>query len=341
MKKNRELILVSVCIITYNQEKYIEEAIRGVLSQKGQFKMELIIGDDNSTDNTPLICERYRNEYPEIISFYRNHDNLGLINNYTRTMNKAHGKYIALCPGDDYWIDEFKIQKQISFLEANASFSLSCSNWKNYYQKTDILVDNVESKEGLLACGVSMGEENIQKLLCGKIVGTRDATFCFRRSLYVDFVRKDTVLFTNKEFPCVDLQLVAELLYRGKVHFLEDNTAVYRIQEESASISANQKKMAYFSFGVWKIKLHIWKKYNLSQETIDVFSRGALGGILKYSFLNMDAYLSEQVFAIGKRYLYRFRVSHYLMILASRNKLAHISLVFFLRIYESTTNSKR
>lgn len=115
--------MVSVCMITYNHENFIREAIEGVIMQKTNFPIKLILGEDCSTDNTRKICEEYQQSYPDIIELLPTLTNLGMIPNFIRTLKACAGKYIALCEGDDYWTDPLKLQKQVDFLEVNEEIS--------------------------------------------------------------------------------------------------------------------------------------------------------------------------------------------------------------------------
>ncbi len=111
---------VSIVCIVYNQEKYIEDAIRGFLIQKTSFPFEIIIHDDASTDSTATIIGEYQGRYPDIIKFIKQNEN-----QYSKSPNSilvipvqiARGKYIALCEGDDFWIDSEKLEKQIEILK--------------------------------------------------------------------------------------------------------------------------------------------------------------------------------------------------------------------------------
>lgn len=116
-------IKVSACIITYNQEKYIRECLEGALNQKVDFIYEIVIGEDNSSDGTRQTCVEYAEKYPNLIKFYPREKNLGMIGNWTQTIQNCEGKYIALCEGDDYWTDPYKLQKQVDFLEINEGYS--------------------------------------------------------------------------------------------------------------------------------------------------------------------------------------------------------------------------
>jgi len=122
-------VKLSVSLITYNQKKYIKQAIEGALQQKTNFTWELIIGDDCSTDGTRDILIAYQKKYPRLISLIlhskRNEGVPGKLN-FLSTINAASGKYIALLDGDDYWTDPNKLQKQVNFLEANSDFAICC-----------------------------------------------------------------------------------------------------------------------------------------------------------------------------------------------------------------------
>ena len=103
-------------MITYNHEKFIAEAIEGVVMQKTNFQFELVIGEDCSTDNTRAICIEYQKKYPDIIRLRLPETNQGMMLNWINNINSGRGKYIALCDGDDYWTDPYKLQKQVDFM---------------------------------------------------------------------------------------------------------------------------------------------------------------------------------------------------------------------------------
>lgn len=116
---------VSVAMITYNHEPYIEQAIEGIINQKTTFKIELVIGEDCSDDRTRSICEEYAQKYPDVVRLLPSIVNLGVTPNLIRTLKACSGQYIALCEGDDYWTDMDKLQKQVDFLSVNREFVAS------------------------------------------------------------------------------------------------------------------------------------------------------------------------------------------------------------------------
>ena len=118
--------MVSVCMITYGHEAFIAQAVEGVLMQKVDFEVELIISDDASPDNTSLIVQTIIENHPKgnWIKYFTHSENKGMMSNFVWTLEKCQGKYIALCDGDDYWIDSLKLKKQIDFLRENQDYSL-------------------------------------------------------------------------------------------------------------------------------------------------------------------------------------------------------------------------
>lgn len=119
---------VSVSMTVYNQENYIAEAIEGVLMQKTSFPIELVIADDCSTDGTQRICEEYAERFPGVVRYRRRASNLGMMPNFRKTLMECDGKYVALCEGDDYWIDENKLQTQFDFMETHDDYALVSHN---------------------------------------------------------------------------------------------------------------------------------------------------------------------------------------------------------------------
>ena len=114
---------VSVCMITYNQEKFIAQAIESVMMQQTNFRHELVIGEDCSTDKTREICIEYQEKYPDKIRLLLHEKNLGMMQNFFQTFQACQGQYVALLEGDDYWIAPHKLQKQTDFLDTHPDYA--------------------------------------------------------------------------------------------------------------------------------------------------------------------------------------------------------------------------
>lgn len=126
---------VSVAMITYNHESYIREALDGILMQETNFDFNIIIGEDTSSDNTKSIIQEYIEKFSNKISCTFHVNNLGMMPNFINTLKSCNGEYIAICEGDDYWIDPLKLQKQVDFLESNKDYVIC-------FHKVMILNDN-------------------------------------------------------------------------------------------------------------------------------------------------------------------------------------------------------
>src|SRR5699024_4878444 len=117
---------VSISCITYNHENYIRDTLDGFLMQETEFPFEILIHDDASTDKTPQIIKEYQSRYPNLFNpIYQSENQLskgGISPNLEFNYPRATGKYIALCDGDDYWTNPYKLEKQVQFLERNEKF---------------------------------------------------------------------------------------------------------------------------------------------------------------------------------------------------------------------------
>lgn len=140
MDENKSVVKVTVVIHTFNQEKFISECIKSVLSQDYLESMKLLIIDDASTDKTLEICENYQKSYPErirISALSENELSQGLLVGLNEYL-KIDTKYIAWCDGDDYWIDKSKIRKQVQYLEQNPSIGIVHTSYRILIQDSNV-----------------------------------------------------------------------------------------------------------------------------------------------------------------------------------------------------------
>ena len=166
---------VSICITTYNHEKYIEECLMSIFAQEFSGRYEIIIGNDNSSDNTETIIQKIIAEHPKgnLIKYFNNVPNLGYVKNTLHTFQQAKGKYISVLDGDDYFIDVLKIQKQFDFLETHTDFSAVGGDSLYKYEDQD--------KEEHLFSNHLNAELNKEDLLNLKFFQT--STFFFRKDI--------------------------------------------------------------------------------------------------------------------------------------------------------------
>ena len=171
-------IIVSIICNTYNHEKYIRKCLEGFIMQKTEFKYEVLIHDDASTDRTPIIIREYEEKYPEIIKpIYQIENQYSKGVSITRTfqISRASGKYIAFCEGDDYWIDSHKLQKQVDILEKYQEVDM-CAH-AAYVYKDKKHINNVcpSNANGVLP---------VENIIYGGGAYLATASLLYRRSIY-------------------------------------------------------------------------------------------------------------------------------------------------------------
>jgi glycosyltransferase involved in cell wall biosynthesis len=218
---------VSVVTITYGHEKYITETLDGVLMQEYPGEIEFIIVNDNSPDKSDEIIQQYFTEkaLPEnfIIKYTKHEDNKGMMANFIWALEKATGKYISLCEGDDYWIDSYKLQKQVCFIEKNKNCVLSFTGAKTLRRKNfgNYFTNNYFTK-GIVSKSLFLSNGGAN--FC-------TATLLFDRNI-IDNLPS---FFLNSNVGDFPLALIA--ITKGEIGFLEDLTTVYRQDSENSWIS--------------------------------------------------------------------------------------------------------
>jgi len=131
-------VVVSIDTLSYNHAKYISQCLDGLLKQRTNFAFEILVCDDASTDDTAKLIHEYEEKYPNIVvPLYQieNKYSKGIKMSATYQFPCAKGKYIAICEGDDYWIDENKLQMQVAFLETNPEYGICYTKVKQYIEK--------------------------------------------------------------------------------------------------------------------------------------------------------------------------------------------------------------
>ncbi len=209
-------VLVSVCMIAYRHGQFIADAIDGVLAQNLKGRIELLVSDDVSPDDTREICRRYQSQNPDRIRLLLPERNLGMMPNFLQTLSKCKGRYIALCDGDDYWTDPRKLQKQVDFLEANPDHALC-------FHKAQILVNGTLTEDHIAEPRfAALGRSSVDILdLLRNTNFIHTPTVVFRRSAL-------ELPPEMKHSPIGDYFLYVVLLQHGLAGHLDDTMAVYR-----------------------------------------------------------------------------------------------------------------
>jgi len=243
--------LVSVWLITYNHELYIAEAIESVLRQQTSFAVEIIIGEDCSTDGTRAIVQAYKARYPDRITLFLAEQNMGMVPILRPTHALCRGKYVAMLDGDDYWTDPLKLQKQVDQLERNPSTRF------NAHKVSILHTSSLEIREAPEPRWSGQpGELRLEDFIRHGI-SVHTLSVVFRN----DF---GTLPEWYYELPYPDAALLFMLLRQGgTAYYLTDNMGVYRVHRTGWFSSLTpQHRFAYGVYFLEKITAHLPARYH-------------------------------------------------------------------------------
>ena len=273
--------LISILMITFNQEKFIAQAIESALMQHANFKYEIVIGEDCSTDRTRDIVLEYQEKYADRIKLLLQSENVGMHKNFVDTYYACKGKYIALLEGDDYWTDPNKLQKQVDFLENNPDFAICFHNmWIIDEDKPHLIREsNIKQKE----------ITDINTLARGNYIYTASCVF-----------RNNFIILPDWFYQCPVGDYPLHLLNAqyGKIKFINEIMGVYRVHKggvwENTNLSYRLEK--------WAEMIEILKsKFDSKVNEI-------LNNSLHKSYFELAGYyLKNGNFEKNKFYLTKFR----------------------------------
>jgi len=256
MKKE---IMVSVDMITYKHEAYIAQAIEGVLMQKTDFDFDLVICDDFSPDSTEQIIRDIISTHPKghLIKYFRHPKNIGMQANGLFAVQQCHGKYIALCEGDDYWTNPQKLQKQVDFLEANEDYVLT-------FHPVKILKPDGSFAEDFITTVPENYETQETLARSGNYIHTPSVVF---RNIIKTFPPEFSLS------PIGDYFLYMILAKHGKMKMLEGEMAVYRYGVGIFSLQSKIEK-AKASFKLYSLLISYSDNTYINQILVEKLLSG-------------------------------------------------------------------
>lgn len=272
---------VMVRCATYNQSKYIWDALNGFAIQETDFPFICIVVDDASKDGNQEVIKQYANDNCNVSNAYVSDDDISVymrvphktntncvylfcflkVNLYRKQEKqeiykpyRAVCEYEAICEGDDYWIDPLKLQKQVDFLDSNSNYSFCHTGFSFYYQEKNKFEScpPVPSFSNAIEKMIAILDYNRYRVQTNTVLMRREA---------LNRVYTNSDCF-DKRFFMGDTQLWVLLLEQGDCYYLEDNTAVYRINEESTCRSRDYKKQLRFWISSEEMRLYLFNRLN-------------------------------------------------------------------------------
>lgn len=255
--------IVTIVTPAYNHERYLRETIEGIVAQQTDFPIELIIGDDDSTDRTAEIALKYQQAYPGLIRVLRGNHNVGMHMNAARLVANARGRYLAFCEGDDCWHRSDKLRAQLELLESDPEISLVCSSWRTTSEEGILLVPDV------LAIDKShLHYFGLDDILAGRV---KTVTVCTRTEV-VRQALEHSPLCRAGRYPFGDAPMWVEASRHGRCVCLPQVYAAYRLSRNSATRPADIMDVYRFIAGSCEFDRDALGMYALpqgKQATID------------------------------------------------------------------------
>lgn len=262
VENNIKPVLVSIICLTYNQSKYIRDCLEGFVCQKTDFAFEAIVHDDASTDETQSVIREYAQKYPDIIKPILEKENQyskrdGSLQRIVN--NELRGKYVALCEGDDYWLDPLKLQKQVDFLENNPEYGMCYTDFDIKNEVAGIYEHSLfKNEKSRYPSNYNLREWIIK---AGYVA---PMTWVLKKELWLNLPIVGSPDGTFVRF--------ASYLHDTHVFCLPDVTSVYRIISESASHTSNLKQDYHRFKSLFKTKMQLANLYLEGEEKQNVIS---------------------------------------------------------------------
>lgn len=227
--------IVSVLIVTYNQEQWIAQTIESILAQQTTYPFEVIIGNDCSTDGTQAICESYAAKYDNVrvLSYAKNK---GVVGNWVECIKESSGKYIMNCAGDDYWHNPNKIQLQVDFMEKHPNCVISHTDYDRLLVKTNKIISSYNQTKGITPPTGSIQKE----VLSGK-ERMSAVTLCYRAEELKKYCPLDT--YVSMCFPREDWPTILIMAAYGDIEYIPVSTATYRVGQVSITNTIDYDKI--------------------------------------------------------------------------------------------------
>lgn len=285
--------LVTIKCVVYNEAKYVRKTLEGFVMQKTNFPFLAIVHDDASTDGTQEIIREFEKKYPQIIKgiYEKTGNNLFSRHILDAQMNtwifETGSKYIAMCEGDDWWIDDCKLQKQVDYMEEHPECVLCFTDCHTANEKSEISTYNLLSKhltiptsfeEHLFNAGYIAPPTWLYRSDASKAIGSYDA-------------------YTDDTFA-----MALDLFQQGEIHYMDEVTAIYTVRQGSVANQQNIKKYWNYVKGIGETQLLMADKYDCTSDIKErlLFQRYITDMLLAVD-VNDDEYVQNALIYFEKK----------------------------------------
>ncbi len=305
MELSQEDIKVSVICLAYNHSKYIRQCLDGFIMQKTNFKFEVLIHDDASTDDTANIIREYEEKYPDIIKpIYQteNQYSQGVKIGARFLYPKAKGKYFAFCEGDDYWTEPWKLQKQYDALETHSDCHMCVHTVQCIRENGELIDKQYPNKK------YNLETEKFSDIeICRILFWNMD--YPFQTSSY--FIRKSIIatisLLCATDFSLTngDMQILELAITQGSVYYINEKMSCYRVLSIGSWSATNSRDVQKKNVFRWRrIKSNNYFNQYTNQKYIKYIYK-AIGGDLRSLGAESKDYVTIKQYRPILKYVYK------------------------------------
>jgi glycosyltransferase involved in cell wall biosynthesis len=296
---------VSVLVLAYNVERYVSQALDGVLAQEGDFSYEIVVGEDRSTDGTRAILTDYAARHPGKFRLILRPENLGMNRNFYRTLAECRGTYVALLDGDDYWTSPHKLRKQVEFLESRREYSMCFHNVTVAYEDggTEPHPFHLPERTRRLSRTVPRPTTTLDDIVRGNFIQTCSAVF--RAGLFGE------VPAWCPAMPTYDWPLHILNAQHGPIGYIDEVLATYRVHEG----------------GMWSDRMSRYEEADDVQRmieayrTVDQYLEGRYHRVLEEQVMPLQLKAARLLYAARRRREANRHAAGYLRAALRRKKL--------------------
>lgn len=284
---------ISVAVITYNQQDTIRQTLDSILMQKGDFDIELVIGEDCSQDSTYAICVEYAEKYPNTVKLLPNTHNLGIMANFARVIHACSGELIADIAGDDYYCDDHALEKQMTYMLSHPKVGVMAANGYLYYIRRNKKVP-----------GLNPVFDSDQKMIRSYYfspthfegVYLAPVGILYRSDLFKKYIDFDEIV--RRKLPVEDYPIQAILSQHTHFACLPDLLVTYRVYKESASyISYNHPRFLEYYQGLMETRRYLNELFPSDAIAEDLLKEKMFSKEFSYYVYNMKYQEAKQLIA--------------------------------------------
>ena len=256
------MIDLSIHLITYNNEKHIEETLQSILKQNINFTYEIVVGDDCSTDKTLNIINTFASKQPDIFNVLKNEKQLGILENFKTTLDRCRGTYVFDIAGDDLLKSEDALQKMVTVLQNDTNLGFVDSGFDSFDENDNNLTSFKNQKI------INATKDDYKNaVLLGKV---SPIGLCYNKDLlykYVDFDRYLKMNLTIEDYP-----ILVDMVMQTNFARIKESLHVYRVHDNSHSHLRNFENHFFLKNQMKTLFDYFSNKYHFSQQINDEYN---------------------------------------------------------------------